>query len=35
VGLVALQRHADMLQRTLKLFYNDFDGTAVNQLSKV
>jgi flagellar basal-body rod protein FlgF/flagellar basal-body rod protein FlgG len=35
VGLVSLQRHADLLQRTLKIFYNDFDGTAVQQLAKV
>ncbi len=35
VGLVAVQRYADMLQRTLKIFYTDFDGTAVQQLPRV
>jgi len=35
VGLVSLQRHADLLQRTLKLFYTDFDDTAVQQLPRV
>jgi flagellar basal-body rod protein FlgF len=35
VGLIALQRHADLLQRTLKIFSSDFDSTAVQQLSRV
>jgi flagellar basal-body rod protein FlgF/flagellar basal-body rod protein FlgG len=35
VNLVALQRHADFMQRTLRVFYSDFDRTAVEQLANV
>jgi flagellar basal-body rod protein FlgF/flagellar basal-body rod protein FlgG len=33
VDLVALQRHVDFLQRTLRVFYSDFDRTAVELAS--
>jgi flagellar basal-body rod protein FlgF/flagellar basal-body rod protein FlgG len=35
VNLIALQRHTDFLQRTLRVFYSDFDRTAVEQLASV
>jgi flagellar basal body rod protein FlgG len=35
VNLVSLQRHSDMLHRTLRIFYSDFDNTAVNELARV
>ena len=35
VNLIALQRHADFLQRTLRVFYSDFDHTAIEQLASV
>jgi len=34
IGLLALQRHADLLERTLHVFYSDFDRTAVDQLAR-
>jgi flagellar basal-body rod protein FlgF/flagellar basal-body rod protein FlgG len=35
VSLIALQRHADFMQRTLRVFYSDFDRTAIEQLASV
>jgi flagellar basal-body rod protein FlgF len=33
VQLIALQRHAELLERTLSIFQNDFNRTAVQQLA--
>jgi flagellar basal-body rod protein FlgF/flagellar basal-body rod protein FlgG len=35
VGLIEVQRHADLLQRTLRIFSSDFDSTAVQALPRV
>lgn len=35
VALMILQRHSEMLSRTLSIFLNDFDRTAVQDLSRV
>jgi len=35
VGLVALQRHAELLQRALAIFHTDFNRTAVEELPRV
>jgi len=29
-----LQRNADLMERTLRVFYSDFDSTAVEQLAR-
>ena len=33
VELIALQRHAELLERTLSIFQNDFNRTAIQQLA--
>jgi len=35
VSLMALQRHAELLQRALSIFYTNFNGTAAQDLSRV
>jgi flagellar basal-body rod protein FlgF/flagellar basal-body rod protein FlgG len=35
VGLIALQRQAEMLQKSLSLFYSEFNRIAANDLPKV
>jgi flagellar basal-body rod protein FlgF/flagellar basal-body rod protein FlgG len=35
VGLIALQRHAEMLNRTLTLFHNEFNRLAAEELPRV
>lgn len=35
VGLVSLQRQADLLERTLHVLYSTFDGTAVQELPAI
>jgi len=35
VGLIALQRQAEMLQKGLSLFYSEFNRIAANDLPKV
>jgi flagellar basal-body rod protein FlgF/flagellar basal-body rod protein FlgG len=35
VGLVAIQRHAEMLQRALSIFHNEFNRAAVEDLPRV
>ena len=35
VNLLSLQRHTDLLERTLHIIYSGFDGTAVQQLPNV
>jgi flagellar basal-body rod protein FlgF/flagellar basal-body rod protein FlgG len=35
VGLIEIQRNAEMLQRAVNTFHNDFDRTAAEDLPKV
>lgn len=35
VGLIALQRHAEMLQRTLSMFHTDFNRLAAEELPRI
>ena len=35
VGLIVLQRHADLLSRALSIFNTDFDRTATTDLPRV
>ena len=35
VNLIAVQRHAEMLQRAMASFYSDFDGIAAGELPRV
>jgi len=34
VGLVGLQRNAEMLEKALTMFNNDFNRTAIEQIAK-
>jgi flagellar basal-body rod protein FlgF/flagellar basal-body rod protein FlgG len=35
VGLIAVQRHAEMLQRALSLFHSEFNRIAADELPRV